>query len=174
MRGAGQRVRARTVSGTLPAVVPTGEPDDLRRGPVIAEARFSLELPADLVAPLTVRRRYEAWLGAHGWPDAQRDDLVLAVSEAVSNSVEHGYGVRAGVTGRSGVVEVDAVIVPDQDGHRHVNTTVRDHGTWRPQPRLRSYRRHGIGMMRACVAECVIEGTPDGTTVALRSRPVPA
>ena len=153
-------------------MVPSGESDDLRPGPVIAEIRFSLVLPADLVAAATVRTRYDAWLAAHGWPDTQRDDLVLAVSEAVSNSVEHGYGVRAGVTGRSGVVEIDAEVVAEQDG-RHVDTIVRDHGTWRPQPRLRSYRRHGIGIMRGCVAECVIDGTPDGTTVALRSRPVP-
>ena len=30
----------------------------------------------------------------------------------------------------------------------------------------------GFAIMRACVAECVIDGTPFGTTVVLRSHPL--
>ena len=51
---------------------------------------------------------------------------------------------------------------------------MRDRGGWRPAPRLRAHRRHGIPIMKACVAECVIDGTASGTTVVLRSHPVPA
>jgi anti-sigma regulatory factor (Ser/Thr protein kinase) len=163
-------------------VVTSGEHDDLRRGPVTAERQLFLALVANLTAAAGVRARLGAWLAAHAWPLAQRDDLVLAVSEAVSNSVEHGYGVRTGVPGRPGVVEVVVEVVPevipelapDTDETRYVEITVRDHGKWRAHPRLRSHRRHGIPIMKACVAECVIDGTATGTTVVFRSRPVPA
>ena len=92
---------------------------------------------------------------------------MLAVNEAVSNSVEHGYGMRPGAAGRAGLVEVAAERLAD----RCVEITVRDHGGWRPTPLLRAHRRHGIPIMKACSAECVIDGTPSGTTVVLRSHP---
>ena len=167
-----QRVRAPIIGGTLRAVVTSGE-QDRRRGPVTAERQFLLALVANLTAAAGVRARLGAWLAAHAWPLAQRDDLVLAVSEAVSNAVEHGFGVRPGVGGRQGVVEVAAEITTADD-ERRVEITVRDRGGWRTAPRVRAYRRHGIPIMKACVAECVIDGTAAGTTVVLRSHPVPA
>ena len=108
-----------------------------------------------------------AWLTTHGWPEAAQEDLVLAVNEAVSNAVEHGYGVRPGAAGRAGLVEVAAERVADLC----VEITVRDRGGWRPPSRLRAHRRHGIPIMKACAAHCVIDGTPSGTTVVLRSHP---
>ena len=92
---------------------------------------------------------------------------MLAVNEAVSNSVEHGYGMRPGVAGRAGPVEGAA----ERLGDRCMEVTVRDHGGWRPAPPLRDHRRHGIRIMKACSAECLIDGTPSGTTVVLRSHP---
>lgn len=154
-------------------VFPSSEHDDLRSGPVTSERRLALALPADLVAAAQARTRLGEWLGAHDWPIEQRDDVVLAVSEAVSNGVEHGYGVRPGVPGRTGVVEVDAQVVATADGTRLLEITVRDHGGWQPHPHLAAYRRHGIPIMKACVAEFAIDGTASGTTVVLRSRPVP-
>ncbi len=97
---------------------------------------------------------------------------MLAVSEAVSNAVEHGYRTRPGVAGRPGTVEVSGELVRGL-ADRRVEVTVRDRGGWRPPARLRGHRRHGIPIMKACVAECVIDGTASGTTVVLRSRPVP-
>ncbi len=155
-------------------MVTSGEHDDVRRLPVTAERRFLLALPADPASAAAARTRLTAWLAAHGWPRAQQDDLVLAVSEAVSNAIEHGYGVRPGVAGRPGVVEVRAEIVTADDNERRVELTVRDRGVWRAAPRRRAHRRHGIPIMKACVAECVIDGTASGTTVVLRSLPVPA
>lgn len=167
-----QRVRAPSIGSTLRAVVTSGEQDDLRRGPVTAERQLVLALVANLTAAAGVRARLGAWLEAHAWPLAQRDDLVLAVSEAVSNAVEHGFGVRPDVAGRDGVVEVAAEITTADD-ERRVEITVRDRGGWRTAPRARAHRRHGIPIMKACVAECVIDGTASGTTVMLRSHPVP-
>ena len=146
-------------------MVTSSEQGDLRRGPVTAELHFFLALSAELSAPAQARKGIGAWLSAQGWLPSAQEDLVLAVSEAVSNAVEHGYGVRPGASGRPGLVEVAAERLSDR-----VEITVRDRGGWRAPPRLRSHRRHGIPIMRACAAECVVDGTPSGTTVVLRSR----
>lgn len=139
-----------------------------------------LLVPADLMAPARARRAVSAWLGAHRWPDEPSDDLVLVISEAVSNSVEHGYGVAVGAVGTptvaagpGAVVEVTAEVVSDAE-QRHIVVTVRDEGAWRPPPTARSNRRHGLPLIRACSAEVSIDGTPHGTTLVLRSHPVRA
>jgi anti-sigma regulatory factor (Ser/Thr protein kinase) len=148
-------------------VVTSGDRYDLRRGPVTAERHLFLALPADPTSAAEARTGLGAWLSGHDWPQAVQEDLVLAVSEAVSNAVEHGYGVQPGGAGRPGLVEVAAELLPDD----RVEIAVRDHGAWRATPRLRGYRRHGIPIMKACTAECTIDGTPTGTTVVLRSHP---
>jgi anti-sigma regulatory factor (Ser/Thr protein kinase) len=126
-------------------VVTASEQGGLRLGAVTAERHLFLALPAALTAAAQVRTLLAAWLTTHGWTEAAQEDLVLAVNEAVSNAVEHGYGVRPGAAGRPGLVEVAAVRV--------------------------AHRRHGIPIMKACAADCVIDGTPSGTTVVLRSHP---
>lgn len=93
---------------------------------------------------------------------------MLALSEAVSNAVEHGYGVQSGTAAQPGIVEVAAEVLADGA----VEITVRDRGGWHEPSQRRSHRRHGIPIMKACVAECVINGTPHGTTVVLRSHPL--
>jgi serine/threonine-protein kinase RsbW len=149
-------------------VVTSGEHDDLRRGPVTAERQLFLALPADPGAAAASRASVGAWLTACGWPPAPREDLVLALNEAVSNAVEHGYGVRPGDATGPGIVEVAAEVLADD----RVEISVRDRGGWRTPSQLRSHRRHGILIMKACVAECVIDGTSSGTTVVLRSHPL--
>jgi serine/threonine-protein kinase RsbW len=148
-------------------VVTSSRQEDLRLGAVTAERHLSLALPAALTASAEVRSRLGAWLTTHGWPPEAQEDLVLAVSEAVSNSVEHGYGHQPGTPGRAGLVEVAAELLVD----RCVEITVRDRGGWRTPPLLPGHRRHGILIMKACAAECVIDGTPSGTTVVLRGKP---
>lgn len=151
-------------------MVTSSRQEDLRLGAVTAERHLFLALPAALTAAAEVRALLGAWLTTHGWPPEAQEDLVLAVNEAVSNSIEHGYGLRPGTPGRPGVVEVAAEIMTT-GGERRVEIAVRDRGTWRTPPRLRDHRRHGIPIMKACSAECVIDGTPSGTTVVLRSHP---
>ena len=148
-------------------MVTSSRQEDLRLGAVTAERHLFLALPAALTAAAEVRALLSTWLTTHGWSPEVQEDLVLAVNEAVSNSVEHGYGFRPGTAGRPGVVEVAAERLADHC----VEVTVRDRGGWRPPPVIRSHRRHGIPIMKACAAECVIDGTPYGTTVVLRSHP---
>ncbi|MCA1836494.1 MAG: ATP-binding protein [Actinobacteria bacterium] len=39
----------------------------------------------------SIRERLRQWLMTHRWPDAEIEDLVLAVSKAASNVVDHAY-----------------------------------------------------------------------------------
>ena len=91
---------------------------------------------------------------------------MLAVHEAVSNSVEHGYGGR-----EPGEVDVTGVRTVDDDGER-VRLLVHDDGRWR-RPGDPGYRGRGITVMRGCVAQVRVHPGDDGTEVVLLSRPVP-
>ena len=93
---------------------------------------------------------------------------MLAVSEAVSNAVEHGYGVRPGRRGGRRARGGGRRACSRTAAWRSPCATAA--GGARPS-QLRAHRRHGIPIMKACVAECVIDGTPSGTTVVLRSHP---
>jgi len=131
-------------------------------------------LNAEWVAPSIVRGRVRDWLAAHRWPAAHAEELVLAVSEAVSNSIEHGYAIPAGSVARSGeMVDVRGVVVVDSDGFRHVVFTISDHGRWRAPTGKRTTRGHGMLIMRTCADDVAVDYSASGTSVVLRSRPVP-
>lgn len=149
---------------------------DERRAPkdhASADRELSKTLPAELATPSIARERLGRWLTGHDWPPGQYDDLILAVSEAVSNSVEHGYGVDHAGAGNDGLVEVHGVVEADHDGRRRAVLTVVDHGSWLTPSEFRGNRRHGLPLMEACVEAMTVDGTGHGTTVVLRSRPVP-
>jgi anti-sigma regulatory factor (Ser/Thr protein kinase) len=129
-----------------------------------------LALPADPIAISVARHQVRRWLAALSWPVGQLDDIVLAVSEAVTNAIEHAY-----LDQPPGVVEVRGGIEATPDGQRRVTVIVRDHGRWRAAPIDDEHRRRGIPLMRACM-DTVTIGQPDdglvGTWVVLRSRAV--
>lgn len=136
-----------------------------------AAPELRLRLPADWLAPSLIRRRLRRWLEAHQWPADALDDVLLVVSEAVSNSVEHGYRVPRDSVGHPGVVRIGGEIVPD-GRVRRVRVTVRDHGGWRPTPADPGHRRLGIPLMHALMDSLGIDGAATGTTVVLLSRPM--
>jgi anti-sigma regulatory factor (Ser/Thr protein kinase) len=161
--------------GTLPRPASSSRP--LSRRPVHrapwSESRraLRLELPADSIAPSVARDRVRYWLTALCWPAGQRDDIVLAVSEAVSNAIEHAY-----LDQPSGLVEIRSGVETTPGGQRRVTVIVRDHGHWRPVPVHDENRRRGIPLMRACMDTVTIGQPSDdqaGTCVVLRSRAVP-
>jgi serine/threonine-protein kinase RsbW len=140
---------------------------------VQAPAVLEVTLGAEWVAPSIARERVGNWLRALRWPPGQIDELVLAVSEAVSNSVEHGYGVPPETVGHPGVVSVSGRLLVESDGYRRVEFTVHDRGTWREPSNGVSGRGHGMLIMRGCVDVFTLDHE-DGTTVVLLSRPAPA
>ena len=147
--------------GVVSAMVDGDASDDiavlaLRLLPV-DEGELRLRVPAEPEALQQVRRRLRRWLETSGAPDDVRDDVVVATSEAVSNSIRHAYGPS------SAWVEIEADL---SDGE--VEVVVRDRGRWRP-PRGEGGR--GIDLMQACMASVDIEHGSDGTVVRMR-RPV--
>src|SRR5689334_24975487 len=103
----GQPHRRRT---TLSAVMAPSDQDEqsMAAGPRALPGAGGTTAPAlsFVLAPTwasasIARERTESWLRTLHWPQGPAEDLVLAVSEAVSNSVEHGYLVP--------LHEVDAV-----------------------------------------------------------------
>ncbi len=151
---------------------------------------FVATVPAAATAAWLLRERFTAWLTALRWPDPVIEDVVFALSEAVSNCAEHAYPPDADAP----VVEISATIEtgdssertpadqdpPDttarQPGQR-LRIRVRDHGTWRPIPPEPSYRGRGLHMMAALMDDVVIHhggaGQP-GTEVILVSPTVTA
>jgi anti-sigma regulatory factor (Ser/Thr protein kinase) len=153
---------------------PATSPSERRRGYRTASRQpLRLQLPADPVAPSVARHRLRHWLTALSWPAGQLEDIVLAISEAVSNAVEHAYLFDHRTPA---VVDIVGEVEAAPEGHRRVTVIVRDHGRWRPPPTDDENRRRGIPLMRACV-DTVTIGQPEdnrvGTSVVLRSRAVP-
>lgn len=133
------------------------------------------ELTAEWTAPSLARNRVRQWLVAQDWSAAAVDDLVLSISEAVSNSVEHGYGIAVDgpVQDLNSVVVVEGSVVDEPGGYRRVVLTVVDHGHWREPDTGPTNRRQGLRIMRACTEELTVTHSADGTKVVLRSWPIP-
>jgi serine/threonine-protein kinase RsbW len=121
-------------------------------------ARSLSATPGELAG---LRRELKSWLAAWVHSEETQHDVLLAVSEAVSNAVEHGANDDA---------ERPIVVVATMDAYE-VRITVRDHGVWRePVPSIE--RGRGLGIMRALMDDVVVERHDDGTVVRL-ARAVP-
>ena len=104
-----------------------------------------------------MRRPLSVWLEAVGLDEHKTHDVVLAVSEAAANSVEHGYHFDS-----VGNVRVEAWA---SDGSLHV--AVHDTGAWRA-PRERSERGRGRAIMEALMRDVGFETENGGTVVRMR------
>lgn len=125
------------------------------------------ELAVDLRTPALARRLLREWLASQRWPPDEADDLVLAVSEAVTNAVEHAYP-----PGNRGIVRLEAAEIAGPDGASHVVASVADDGRWRPPPDDPGNRGRGLAMMRAASHAVELNCTSTGTRVTMTSRPV--
>jgi len=118
--------------------------------------RLDLVLPADARRLHELRVRVSRWLADAGVSSTVIPDIVVALNEAVSNSMLHAY---AGATER-GHVHVSIEVA------RHaVNSTVTDEGRWR-EPRV-GHDGRGIEMMHALMTDVRLERRDDGTSVYL-------
>ncbi|MFC7527093.1 SpoIIE family protein phosphatase [Actinoplanes sp. GCM10030250] len=121
---------------------------------------FVLRLPAEPERLTVLRRRLEDFLAAHGVADADAFDLVVAVSEAAANAIEHP------VAPAEPVITVDASLSGGA-----VLVTVRDTGRWRPATDP-GFRGRGLALIGA-LTELSVHRSPEGTAVTLR-RPLSA
>jgi serine/threonine-protein kinase RsbW len=126
-----------------------------RRSTAPLFSRSFVASPAQL-APL--RRSLRAWLARAGLDAESADGVILAVSEAAANAVEHGYG-SDGV----GIVTVMARL---DDGV--VRLSVRDEGSWR-EHRARDGRGRGLRIIEKVVDDVSIDRSDGGTVIRMSS-----
>ncbi|MEO3825667.1 ATP-binding protein [Actinomadura sp. B10D3] len=126
------------------------------------ELRFSLALPRDVRSIPVVRRVVGDALRGMGVAEGCVDDLLVAVSEACTNVVQHvrttgGYEVTGHVHAGMGQFKIT-------DGGRGPRPAPEDRG-------VLSESGRGIRIMRALVDDLDIDSAPDrGTVVHLRKR----
>src|SRR6185437_10685791 len=102
-----------------------------------------------------LRHELADWLSAAGVAEQQLADIVLAVNEAVANSIEHGYHGR-----KPGKVRLKG----ENDGAR-VRVKITDKGSWKPVSTDPGGRGRGLLLMRAVSDWLEMDCTPKGTTV---------
>jgi anti-sigma regulatory factor (Ser/Thr protein kinase) len=144
----------------LERLVPPDASDDVailaaRLEPV--QDQLSLTIPADPERLGAVRRNLGRWLSGHQVPKEDAEDMILAISEACANSIEHAYGPG------EGSVDIDAEV---HDGE--VTIVVRDRGRWRA-PRNRD-RGRGLGFIEACMDSYRLTRGDAGTEVRMHRR----
>lgn len=130
-----------------------------------------MRIAADAHTASRTRVEFRRWLDRHFTLGAERfSDLLLAVSEALSNAAEFAY-LGASGTSQRGTMDVRADYDVDSDT---LAVTVSDYGSWRPstaEPALternHQVRGRGIPLMRALADEATIDPTPNGTRVRL-------
>jgi anti-sigma regulatory factor (Ser/Thr protein kinase) len=119
---------------------------------------FEVELPSSTSELSPLRRRLRAWLARRGFERADSDEILLAISEALNNSIEHAYGDTRGTVW----------LRVDDDGET-LRATIRDRGSWRAAP-SGGDRGRGLEIMRAVMDRAEVETSEDGTAVVLERR----
>ncbi len=118
---------------------------------------FELELPASPEILPALRRRLRAWLERQGFGDAA-PDIVLAVSEALNNAIEHAYRDAEGTVRLVGSMAAGLLQLRVSDqGHWLVSETSDERG-------------RGIVLMNSLMDRVEIETNGEGTTVTLERR----
>jgi serine phosphatase RsbU (regulator of sigma subunit)/anti-sigma regulatory factor (Ser/Thr protein kinase) len=105
------------------------------------------------------------------WPVDDVADLVLAVSEAVSNACEHAYPA----TELRAVEPVVTLVVSELADalERRIEVVIEDFGGWRPAAAEPGFRGHGLRLIGALTASCEVLERGSGTTVTMISNSVP-
>jgi serine/threonine-protein kinase RsbW len=132
---------------------------------------LELQIPANGRAPGRIRGELTRWLAARSWPDEDGEDLVLAVSEAVSNAVDHAYRGGASAKEPKRLVALIVTELIDAD-RRRAKAVVDDFGVWRPAPPSGGTRGRGLRMIGMMVESYSVERGGAGTRVTMMSRPV--
>jgi anti-sigma regulatory factor (Ser/Thr protein kinase) len=136
-------------------VVQRSEPAVVARTP-LQELDRELVLPSSFEQLSSARRWVRALLEQAGVDDDTTFELLVAMSEAINNAVEHARDpARAEIVVR---VHVGAEA-------RQVRLEVRDFGQWRPR-RPSMDRGHGASLMSAA-GEVEVLAEPDGTRVSV-------
>ena len=117
--------------------------------------------PAELCELARIRAQVRRWLGSCDLTQDLVQDLVLAVSEAAGNAVEHAY---RRVTAAS-TVELTLLV-----NRGAIDIEIVDHGRWRPPAAHDTGRGRGIPLIQQLVDSVIINISTAGTQVLLHHR----
>lgn len=132
-------------------------------------APLSLRLDARPQALRQLRRGIASWLEQFDLDPDEVDNMLMATSEAVTNSIDHAYRSH-GDAGPDGPPPVDV------DGHLDaggtLTVTVVDRGRWRPPSPTPGSRGRGMQLMQMLIESVTVEhgGPGGGTCVRLAQR----
>lgn len=118
--------------------------------------RLDIEILAEAPALAGLRRRLRRWMTLRGVGEDDREDAILAISEACSNSIEHGY--ERG----DGVIHLTVEHVAGA-----LKIVVRDRGRWRMRGQAAAGRGRGLVIMRSVMRTVDVAADEQGTTVTL-------
>ncbi|BBZ46973.1 SpoIIE family protein phosphatase [Mycobacterium parmense] len=145
---------------------PAGYDDDVAMV-IYRHRRTPLHIESDARAEqlVMVRHRLAAWLRANEVPEELAADVVLVVSEACTNCVEHAYASRA-----AGTMVLDAEI-----GGGEVRARIADFGSWKKPAEHPGNSGRGLLLIRAISDALEIDRAATGTTAHVSFRlPTPA
>jgi GAF domain-containing protein/anti-sigma regulatory factor (Ser/Thr protein kinase) len=124
----------------------------------ISRDRIALRLPAEPHVLTSLRRTLRQWLEGLGADELETYDVLVAVTEAAANAIEHAYG------------PVDAAFDVEAEAadEGEVTVVVRDQGRWRP-PRGHN-RGRGTLLMQELMDHFEVKTSEEGTVVRMRRR----
>lgn len=122
----------------------------------VVSAPFALELPIDATGLRYLRGELSSWLVTQGLGAAECDDVVVAVSEAAANAIEHPRDPRRPHFRVDGRVHRGELVI-----------RISDSGHWR-EPTFPTDRGRGLTFMRRFMSEVEIIESDEGTEVILR------
>ncbi|SFJ38665.1 PAS domain S-box-containing protein [Amycolatopsis sacchari] len=121
---------------------------------------YAQTFPAEPESLALMRAALREWCARSGLDPHLVQDVVVAVGEACTNSVEHAYPDSAREVGLSAKVDDGLLTV-----------VVTDSGRWRiPPPDNHVLRGRGLDLMRALASAVTVDTSEDGTTVTLQWR----
>jgi anti-sigma regulatory factor (Ser/Thr protein kinase) len=127
------------------------------------ERAFELRVTrtASTTAPKLIRHELDTFLKSFSLADERREDIVLAVGEALANAAEHAYVHRPA---RDGDQQIELIAIATPDGSR-IAVEVRDSGCFIERA-TRFERGFGFRIMRSIAREVAID-VGQGTRVRL-------
>jgi serine phosphatase RsbU (regulator of sigma subunit)/anti-sigma regulatory factor (Ser/Thr protein kinase) len=126
-------------------------------GLVGVPARLDIEIAAEAPVLSGLRRRLRRWMTLRGVGEDDREDAILAISEACSNSIEHGYERSEG-----------AIHLTVEHAEGMLQIVVHDRGRWRMRGRSAPGRGRGLVIMRSVMRNVDVAADEHGTTITLQ------
>lgn len=123
-------------------------------------APLLVETPASAQELAGIRHRLTSWLMAGDVSDEKINDIVLVLSEACTNCVEHAYQGHD-----VGSMRLEAEFADDE-----IRARVIDTGSWKPPAPNPGNSGRGLVLMKAISESMNIQTTPRGTTLEFSFR----